>query len=158
VANAHSVGPGWQALTVKDTWASRDLPVLDATVELVDEMYASSRYPEGDDIAKHAGMDIQSVGAALNALDGEFIELQRTGDFGRWGIPRITTAARRAVGQRPTAEAIIDRLAAGMTQAAERESDPERRRRLSVARELGGVAKAVAVNVVSEILEHRLPR
>jgi len=71
-------------------------------------------------------MDIQSVGAALNALDGEYIELLRTGDFGCWGIPRITTAARRAVGQWPTAETIIERSAAGMTQAAERESDPSR--------------------------------
>jgi hypothetical protein len=144
---------------MKDTWANRDLPVLDAAVELVDEMYTSGRYPEGDDIAGHAGMDIQSVGAALNALDGEFIELQRTGDFGRWGIPRVTTAARRAVGQWPTAEGIVERLAAGMTRAAERESDPEQKRRvLTVARELGGAAKAIAVNVASEILEHRLPR
>ena len=84
---------------MKDTWANRDFPVLDAAVELVDEMYTSGRYPEGDDIAGHAQMDIRSVGAALNALDGEFIELQRTGDFGRWGIPRVTTPARRAVGQ-----------------------------------------------------------
>ena len=74
------------------------------------------------------------------------------------GHPRVTTAARRAVGQWPTAEGIIERLAAGITPAAERESDPEQKRRvLTVARELGGAAKAIAVNVASEILERRLP-
>lgn len=43
-------------------------------------------------------------------------------------------------------------------QAVEKEADPERRRRLlAVARELGGAAKSIAINVASEILEHRLP-
>lgn len=46
-----------------------------------------------------------------------------------------------------------------MTDAAERESDPEQKRRLmTVARELGGAAKAIAVNVASVFLEHRLPQ
>jgi hypothetical protein len=44
------------------------------------------------------------------------------------------------------------------SQAAEQEQDPEKKRRLlSAARELGGTAEAIAINVVSEILEHRLP-
>lgn len=143
---------------MKDTWVPRDLPVLSAAVDLVDEMYAQGRYPEGADIAGRARMDIESVGAALHALDGEYIELQPTGAPASWGVPHVTAAARRAVGQWPTAESVIERLAAGMTQAAERESDPEQKRRLTaVARELGGAAKAIAVNVASEILEHRLP-
>ncbi len=69
--------------------ASRDLRVLDAAVELVDEMCPARRYPEGNDIAARAGLDVQSVGAALNALEGEFLEIQRTGDFGRWGVPGV---------------------------------------------------------------------
>lgn len=48
---------------MKPTWASRDLRVLDAAVELVEEMYPASRYPEGEDIAARAGLDVQSVGA-----------------------------------------------------------------------------------------------
>jgi hypothetical protein len=44
-------------------------------------------------------------------------------------------------------------------QAVEKEADPERKRRLlAVARELGGAAKSIVINVASEILEHRLPR
>jgi len=46
----------------------------------------------------------------------------------------------------------------GISRAAEQESDPEQKRRLvMVARGLGGTAKAIAVNVASEILEHHLP-
>ncbi len=43
-------------------------------------------------------------------------------------------------------------------QAVEKEADPERKRRLlAVARELGGAAKSITINVASEILKHRLP-
>jgi hypothetical protein len=144
---------------MKDTWASRDLLVLDAAVELVDEMYPAGRYPEGNDIAAHAGLDVQSVGAALNALEGEFLELQRTGDLGRWGVPRVTPAARRAVGQWPTAESLIDKLAAGIALAAEHESDPERKGKLmALARGLGSFAGDVAVSVAAQTLGQHVPR
>jgi len=144
---------------MEDTWASRELPVLIAAVELVDEMYPDGRYPDAGDIARRTQLDVRLIATALNALDGEFLDLQRTlGDLEAWGIQSVTPAARRAVGQWPTAESIIDRLAAGMSRAAEHESDPEEKRRLmAVARELGGAAKSVAVNVATQILEHHLP-
>jgi hypothetical protein len=70
----------------------------------------------------------------------------------------VTPEARRAVGQWPTGGSLIERLAMGISQAAEHEKDPEQKRRLlSVAHELGGAVKAIAINVASEILEHRLP-
>jgi hypothetical protein len=49
------------------------------------------------------------------------------------------------VGQWPTGESVIERLAAGIAVAAEQDADPERRSRLlAVAGELGGAVKAVA--------------
>jgi site-specific recombinase XerD len=75
------------------------------------------------------------------------------------GRPAVTSTARRAVVQAPTAEGLIEQLAAAMTEAADHESDPEQKSRLmTVARELGGAGKAIAVNVASVFLEHRLPR
>jgi hypothetical protein len=57
----------------------------------------------------------------------------------------------------PAGDSLIERLAAGISQAAEHEKDPERKRRLlSVAPEFGGAVKASAANVASAILEHRL--
>jgi hypothetical protein len=56
-------------------------------------------------------------------------------------------------------ESLVDQLASGIAQAAEREADPEQKRRLlAVARGLGsGAAKTIAINVASEILEQRFP-
>jgi hypothetical protein len=143
---------------MKDIWASRDLLVLDAAVELIDEMYPTSRYPEGEDIAARTGLDAKSVAVALNALEGEFLEVQRTGDFARWGVPRVTPAARRAVGQWPTAESLVEKLVAGLAQAAEHEGDPERKGKLmAVARGLSSFAREVAVNVAAQALGQYVP-
>jgi hypothetical protein len=142
-----------------DTWASRDLPVLEAAVSQIDELFKTHTYADATDIAAITGMDILDVITALNALDGTYIKLGKGMEPSRWHITDVTPAARRAVGQWPTGENLVERLAAGISQAAEREQDPEQKRRLhSVARELGGAAKAIAINVASEILEHRLPR
>jgi hypothetical protein len=141
-----------------DTWASRELPVLDAVVSQVDELLPKGKFPEAIDIAAATGMEIPDVITALNALDGEHIALHRGLEPSRWHITSVTPEARRAVGQWPTGESLIERLAAGIDQAAEHEKDPEQKRRLmAVARELGGAAKTIAINVASEILEHRLP-
>lgn len=70
----------------------------------------------------------------------------------------VTAEARRVVGQWPTGESLVDQLASGIAQAAEQEADPEQKSRLrSVASGLASAAKTIAINVASEILEHRLP-
>jgi hypothetical protein len=51
---------------VKDTWAQRDLPVLDATVTLLED----SPLPEVADIATRAGLPVAETARALQALDG----------------------------------------------------------------------------------------
>jgi hypothetical protein len=144
---------------MEDTWTWRDLPVLDAAVSQLDEMSAEGLILELAGIAEVTGLAANDVIAAVEALEGEYLGLQRTmGDPSRWRIQSVTPAARHAVGQWPTAESLIERLAAGIAEAAGRETDPERKRRLAaVARELGGMAKGVAVNVASQMLGHWVP-
>jgi hypothetical protein len=68
----------------------------------------------------------------------------------------VTPGARRAVGQWPTGESLVDRLAAGVAEAAEHEPDPERKRALKAAASgLGGMARAVVVNVATQMIEHK---
>lgn len=142
---------------MEDTWASRDLPVLEAVAARIDG-FISTGYPEAWEIAESAGMEILDVVTALDALDGTYIKLRRGLAPPKWHIVGVTPAARRAVGQWPTGASLVERLAAGLSEAAEQEKDPEQKRRLlAVARELGGAAKTIAINVASEILEHRLP-
>ena len=143
---------------MEDTWASRDLPVLEAVASQVDGLFRTGGYPEARDIAASTGMEILDVVTALDALDGLYIKLRKVLQPSMWHITGVTPAARRAVGQWPTGESLVGRLADGISHAAEQEKDPEQKRRLqSVARELGGAAKTIAINVATEMLEHRLP-
>lgn len=144
---------------MEDTWASRDLPVLNAVVGQLDELPGNGGYPDAADIASSTGLDVLDVAAALNALDGDYVTLVRPLTASDWHVTKVTPAARRAVGQWPTGESLIMQLASGISQAADQEPDPERKRRLlMVGRELGGAAKAIAINVASQILEHHMPR
>lgn len=140
-------------------WASRELPVLEAAVELADEKIPRSLYPSGREIAARAGLEMDTVAAALVALDGEFIGLRKSiGEASSWMVLGVTPAARRAVGQWPTAEDLIEQLAAGIAQAAERETEPQRKSRLlAIADGLGSFARDVAVGVVAQMTGGVIP-
>ncbi len=145
---------------MEETWYSRDLPVLDTVVQLLDESPGGSLL--GEQIVKRAGMDPADVERAVWALSPQYVilgqQLAAEGGIDTQLVDGVTAEARRIVGQWPTGESLVDQLAAGIEQAAEKEADPEQKRRLhTVARELGGAAKAIAINVASEILEYRLP-
>jgi hypothetical protein len=86
--------------TVKNSWQSRDLPVLAAVVRLLDEAH----YPHVrvSEIAEASGRSIDEVAAAVKALDGTYLTLKTTlGEPGSWFVTRLTSAARQAVGQWP---------------------------------------------------------
>jgi hypothetical protein len=136
---------------VKDTWASRDLPVLDATVALLEEV----DMPEVADIADRSGLAVADVARALQALDGVYVDLRLTmGDPGAWFVQGVTPAARRAVGQWPTAESLIGQLVSGLEAAAEREDDPVRKGRLRQAASLlGGAVRDIAVDIAAKVIE-----
>jgi hypothetical protein len=136
---------------VKDTWASRDLPALDATVALLEE----TDLPEVTDIANRTGLAVADVARALRAMDGVYVDLQMTmGDSARWFVRGVTPEARRAVGQWPTAESLIGQLVTGLEAAAEREDDPERRGRLRQAASLlGGAVRDIAVDIAAKVIE-----
>jgi hypothetical protein len=126
------------------------LTALDACVdELTDEMLTRGVCPDARDVAQRSGLDIETVCIALRALDGEYLEVRYGGDFA-WGIPAVTPAARRAVGQWPTAENLTDSVIAALEQAAENETELERRNRLrTLAAGLGSMARDLAVSVMA---------
>jgi hypothetical protein len=147
---------------MEDTWASRDLPVLDAVVRLLDEPGRGPLPLFGEAVAEHTGTDAGAVESALHALSPDYVRLRQLGaeegGLETLCLEGVTAEARRAVGQWPTGENLIEQLAAGLRDAAEQQTDPEQKRQLlMVARELGGAVKAIAINVASQMLEHRLP-
>jgi hypothetical protein len=141
---------------MEDTWAWRDLPVLEAVVKLF-EMLPPEGALDLDEVTAEAELDQDDVAAALRALNPEFLDLvMPAAGPPAWWVRDVTPSARRAVGQWPTGKSLIDQLAAGMAEAAEREPDPERKRALrAVASGLGGMAKAVAVNVATQLIEYK---
>jgi hypothetical protein len=137
---------------VHDTWAARDLPVLDATVSLLDESYMVTV----SDIAARTGLEPAAVARALEALDPDYLDFRKTttgGDPTFWYVLKVTPQARRAVGQWPTADSFVTRLAAELSAAAAQEDDTERKGLLSyAARLIGDSLRDVAVRAAGQVL------
>ena len=135
-----------------DTWAARDLPVLDATVGLLEQSYMVTV----TDIAARTRLDPSVVAKALEAMDPVYVDFRKTttgGDPRFWYVFKVTPEARRAVGQWPTAEALASRLAAELTAAAQHETDAERQGLLAyAARLVGDTLREATVRAAAEVL------
>jgi hypothetical protein len=144
------LGPARRLGAVKDTWVPRDFPVLDAAVSLLEEM----DMPKVADIAQRTGFSTADVALALEDMDGEYVDLQMTmGDPGSWSVRAVTPAARRAVGQWPTAESLTAALAEAFDDAAEHEQDPAKKGRLRlVADFLADTGRDMAAEVVAKVI------
>jgi hypothetical protein len=124
-------------LQVHDTWAVRDLPVLDATVALLEQSFMVTV----TDIAARMDLAPSVVAAALEALDPVYVDFRKTttgGDPRYWYVFKVTPEARRAVGQWPTAESLASRLAEELATAARDEPEAERQSLLTYAARLVG--------------------
>jgi hypothetical protein len=122
---------------VHDTWAARDLPVLDATIALLEQSFMVTV----TDIAARCELSPAAVAAALEALDPVYVDFRKTttgGDPRFWYVFKVTPEARRAVGQWPTAESLASRLAEELAAQAQREVDAERHGLLVYAARLVG--------------------
>ena len=141
---------------MEDTWAKRDLPVLDAAVRLLEE----DRFPVyGQDIAKATGIPPDEVVRALLALEGPYLG-QITKPLGpgpgRWHFTQVTAAARETVGQWPSPDGLVARLAEGFQTAADQEHDRAQRKKLrQIADFLAGTGKEVAADIVAKLILHQ---
>jgi hypothetical protein len=137
---------------VQETWAARELPVLEATVSLLEESYMVTV----SDIAARTSMDLGDVARALEALDPAYVDFRKTttgGDPRFWYVLKATPEARRAVGQWPTPDSLVDRLAAELSAAADHETDPERKGLLLYsARLVGDTLREIAVRAAARAL------
>jgi hypothetical protein len=65
-------------------------------------------------------------------------------------VTGVSERARRELGAWPSADVLVEQLAAALARAADEEQEPERKSRLRGAAEvLGGMARDIAVNVIS---------
>jgi hypothetical protein len=136
---------------VEDTWGTRDIPVLNSVVELLGHSYMVTV----SDIAARTGLELAEVTRSLDAMDPTFVDFRKTetgGDPTFWYVNRVTPEARRAVGQWPTPEGLVDRLVQAFNDAADHEEDAERHYQLrQAAGLLGETVRDVAVRVAATI-------
>src|SRR5580693_3334426 len=137
---------------VHDTWAARDLPVLDATVSLLEESYMVTV----SDLAARTGLDSAAVARALETLDPDYVDFRKTttgGDPTFWYVLKVTPQARRAVGRWPTPDSFVTKLSAELSAAAGQEEDAERKSLLSyAARLIGDTLREAAVRAAGQVL------
>ena len=108
------------------------MQVLSAVVSLLEQSYMVTV----SDIAGETGLEMPAVAQSLDALNPTYVDFRKTetgGDPTFWYVLKVTPEARRAVGQWPTAEGLIDRLAQAFADAAEREDDAEKHYQLRQA-------------------------
>lgn len=137
---------------MEETWADRDLPVLNAAAALLEGSYMVTV----SDIAERTGLEQPDVARALEALHPSHVDFRRTetgGDPTFWYVLKITPEGRRAAGQWPTAEGLIDRLVKALREAASGEQDPQRQQQLNQAADLlAGDVRDVAVQAAAAIV------
>lgn len=135
-----------------DTWTDRDLPVLDATIALLEQSFMVTV----TDIAARTGFEPSVVATALEALDPIYLDFRKTttgGDPRFWYVYKATPEARRVVGQWPTAEALASRLAEELAAAARQETDGERQGLLVyAARLIGDTLREATVRAAGHVL------
>jgi hypothetical protein len=82
----------------------------------------------------------------------DFRKTETGGDPTFWYVNKVTPEARRAVGQWPTPEALVDRLVQAFSNAADHEEDAERHYQLrQAAGLLGETLRDVAVQVAATV-------
>ncbi len=147
-------------VAVTPTWFDRDLPVLEATIQLFEEL----GYPgivQVRRIAERAAMDPSTVFAALVAMQYEYVTLRLVlagGDPNPQMVSSVTPDARRAVGQWPSPENLSDRLVAALRDAVEHETDPVKKTKLrSAADAVAGMGRDILVGVVTAAASGAIP-
>lgn len=100
---------------------------------------------------------MDDVAQALLDMRHEYVsEIQSMGPKDQWCISGVTPEARHAVGQWPTPENVVDRLAEAFATAAEEEQDSERRSKLrAVGSFLGESGRDLAAEIVAKVIAHQ---
>jgi hypothetical protein len=139
-------------MPVTSTWNTRELPVLEATVSMFDEM-GNPGIITVRDLCDRIEFSPQDVWRSLLALKGDYVTLRMVmagGNPEPQMVTGVTSAARRAVGQWPTAESLTDQFMAGLAEAIQQEADPSKKSKLqAVASSMTAVGRDVLVSLIS---------
>ncbi|MGH3656848.1 MAG: hypothetical protein ACRDUA_09320 [Micromonosporaceae bacterium] len=137
-------------MTDPDTWTPREVPVLKATADLL-EQAPVGRFVSSRDVAEATGIDHDQVTRALDALSDRHIEARPDKRRGGVNVLRLTPAGRIDAGMWPSPEALTERLLASIDDHIER-ATPEEKSKLERLRDAArGMGRDLLVDVVAAI-------
>lgn len=137
---------------IESTWATRELPILRATLRRFD---AGRAFPEVEEIRQEVGLSSDQMYVALRALhDAGYVDVVFAGGWtdtqASGNIERVHERTRRELGSWPSAPDVVDRLVAALLAAAEQATEPEQKSKLrATADVIAGMARDVAVGVIA---------
>lgn len=142
---------------IRETWASRDLPILRAALRRLD---AGEDYPDLEEIRQELGFSgdqLRAGIAALESADPPYIDVELAmgwrEDQASGSVAGVSERARRELGAWPSADSLVDALAAAFARAADDEKEPEKKGRLrAIADGLGGAMRDIAISVLAKRL------
>lgn len=145
---------------MEDTWASRDLSVLDVIVTWKDA-HPLEPGPSYQVIVDESGLDLDTVTRSVASLEGSFVEVQKMmsgGITAHWRITSIDPRARQVIGQWPSAEAYSDRLIQVLDQAAEAEPEGSatRSKLRAAASSITNLGHDVLVEVTAKVISSQM--
>lgn len=144
-----------------DQWTSRDLPVLIATVELLDE--AAGRPVDEKKIVAATGMDRDDVVRALVNLERRHLDVNLNKAMGGQVVLAIvrgvTAAGLEASGTWPTPEDAVDRFLAALDRVIDEtpSNTPKAGRLLAIRDGAKSMSRDVLVEVMGAVLTGRIP-
>lgn len=138
----------------RDTWTSRDLPVLQAIADLIEE---TGSHADGSAIVSRTGLTTAQVSRAVKSLEDEYLrDVHWDADWFPDLYPivqGITSEARRTVGQWPSAEAAAERFIAAIEQQIiESETDEQRSRLVRIRDAVTVAGRDLLVDVMGAVL------
>jgi hypothetical protein len=139
-----------------DTWTTRDLPVLDAAVTLVDaQPFVGTPLRE---LAEAAGVSTDGAIAALRALETAGLVEVQWGSARHARVTNVSGEARQLVGAWPTPESYADRLTQELDRRIDQTSDDDERGRLEKMRDAAiGMGRGLFVDVTAAVLTRQIP-
>lgn len=142
---------------MQDVWTTRDLPVLVAVVEALQDFdQAFTGGVRASSIADRTGVALPAVVLSFRTLDDAgLIEVTKVmgGGGANWRAVRVSGRALQLVGAWPTPEGMAERILRELEAAAEAEPDAEKRGKLrAAAAVLGRGAVDTTSNVLAAVI------
>ena len=136
----------------EETWSWREAPLLRIALRETD----AGRQVEFAALADETGLDQRVVWQTMKRLrDAGYLEAYLAGANGGV-VSEVTERTRRELGSWPSPESLLDQLVRTFEEAAERETEPERKSRLrAVAEGLGGAGRTVTLDLLAAFLRQQ---